>query len=87
MDGRKKNGGNKNAGRKPKADEIVMIEKLSPLDDIAFEKLKEGVEGGSFHHLKLFYEYRYGKPRQMIDVTTNGASLNDVPVTSWIEKK
>lgn len=87
MDRRKNNGGNKNAGRKPKADEIVMIEKLSPLDDIAFEKLKEGVEGGSFYHLKLFYEYRYGKPRQMIDVTTNGASLNDVPVTSWIEKK
>lgn len=75
MDGRKNNGGNKNAGRKPKADEIKLIEQLSPLDNIALQKLSEGLESGSFHHLKLFYEYRYGKPKQMIDVTTNG---NDV---------
>lgn len=87
MDGRKNNGGNKNAGRKPKADELVMIEKLSPLDDVAFDKLKEGVESGSFYHLKLFYEYRYGKPRQMIDVTTNGDSITNIPVANWMKEK
>ena len=78
MDGRKNNGGNKNAGRKPKADELVLIEKLSPLDDIAFTKLREGVMGGSFHHLKLFYEYRYGKPRQQVDITTQCESMKQV---------
>lgn len=75
MDGRKNNGGNKNAGRKPKADELILIEKLSPLDDLAFEKLRDGVESGLFPYLKLFYEYRYGKPKQMIDVTTNGEQI------------
>lgn len=78
MDKRKNNGGNKNAGRKPKSDEIVMIEKLSPLDDIAFEKLKEGVENGSFNHLKLFYEYRYGKPKQLIGVVSETETLEQV---------
>jgi hypothetical protein len=87
MDGRKNNGGNKNAGRKPKADELVMIEKLSPLDELAFEKLKEGVESGSFHHLKLFYEYRFGKPKQMIDVTTNGDSITNIPIANWMKDK
>ena len=32
MDGRKNNGGHKNAGRKSKAEEIQMIERLSPLE-------------------------------------------------------
>src|SRR6476620_5745349 len=72
------NGGKrKGSGRKPKADEIKLIEQLSPYDDVAAQKLIEGVESGSFHHLKLFYEYRYGKPKQMIDVTTNGNDLNN----------
>ena len=33
MDKRKFNGGNKNAGRKPKSEEIaIMVERLSPLE-------------------------------------------------------
>lgn len=75
MDGRKNNGGHKTAGRKPKADELLIIEKLSPLDDVAIDKLREGVESGSFPHIKLWFEYRFGKPKQMIDVTTNGESI------------
>jgi hypothetical protein len=73
-----KNGGARpGAGRKPKSDELALIEALSPYDEIAQTKLIEGVENGSFHHLKLFYEYRYGKPKQMIDVTTNGNDINN----------
>ena len=45
------------AGRKPKSDEIKLIEALSPLDEVAFAKLKEGVESGSFYHLKLLFYY------------------------------
>lgn len=71
-------GARQGAGRKPKADELVLIEKLSPLDDIAFTKLSEGVMSGSFHHLKLFYEYRYGKPKQQVDVTTQGEHLKQI---------
>lgn len=64
------------SGRKPKAQEIALIEALTPYDDMANKKLIEGVETGSFPHLKLFYEYRYGKPKQMIDVTTNGKDVS-----------
>lgn len=78
-----KNGGKREgAGRKPKADELELIERLSPLDDIANKKLAEGIEKGSFHHLKLFYEYRYGKPKQIVDVTTNGNDINNSNITN-----
>ena len=78
MDGRVNNGGNKNAGRKPKSEEIQMIEKLTPLDDIAFEKLQEGVKEGSFYHLKLFFEYRFGKPKQLIGLVSEKDTLKQV---------
>ena len=77
MDKRINNGGKREgAGRKPKAEEIILIERLSPLDDIAFQKLKEGIEKGSFQHLKLFHDYRYGKPRETKDITIN----EDIPL-------
>lgn len=85
MDGRKNNGGNKNAGRKPKAQELELIESLGAYDDIAKEKLIEGVTAGSFHHLKLFFEYRYGKPKQIVDVTTNGESINQFDLKTTVE--
>lgn len=71
-------GKRENAGRKPKSDEIKLIESLSPLDDLAFEKLEAGVKSGSFLHLKLFYEYRYGKPKQLIGVVTETDTLEQV---------
>lgn len=60
------------AGRKPKADEAKLIEKLSPMDDVAFEKLSEGVHKGDIQFLKMFFEYRFGKPKQTIDATVDG---------------
>lgn len=67
-DGRKNNGGARNgAGRKAKADELALIEKLSPLDEEAFKALKEGVKARDFQYVKMFMEYRYGKPKQPIE--------------------
>jgi len=68
-DGRKNNGGNKNAGRKPKADEQLLIEKLSPLEDIALKALKKALQEDQGWAVKLFMEYRYGKPKQQIEQT------------------
>ena len=48
-----------------------MIEKLSPLDEIAFQKLKEGIEAGEFAYIKLYFLFRYGKPKQISEVTIN----------------
>jgi hypothetical protein len=63
--------GNASSGRKSKTDEIQMIERLSPLDAVAFEKLKEGIEAGDFNYIKLFFNYRFGKPKQIQEITVN----------------
>ena len=59
------------SGRKPQSENIEMIERLSPLDPIAFEELKKGVEKGEFKYVQLFFYYRFGKPRQAQDITIN----------------
>jgi len=76
MDKRKFNGGNKNAGRKPKSDEVNLIEKLTPLEDAAFQALKAGVEKGDFKFVQLYYNYYAGKPRETRDITIN----EDIPL-------
>jgi hypothetical protein len=73
MDGRKQNGGKREgAGRKPKSEEAELIARLSPLDDEALKQLTQGVKGGDFQYLKMFFEYRYGKPKQTIDAKVDG---------------
>jgi hypothetical protein len=64
------------AGRKSKAEEVNLIEKLTPLEDAAFLALKEGVERGDFKYVQLFYNYYAGKPRETKDITIN----EDVPL-------
>lgn len=60
-------GKRKGAGRKPKAEEQELIEKLSPLDDTALKALKNGLQDDESWAVKLFMEYRYGKPKQTIN--------------------
>jgi hypothetical protein len=70
MDGRKNNGGHSTkgfAGRKPKAEEQALIERLSPFEDVAVKKLEMAVRNGENWAIKLYFEYRYGKPRQTIE--------------------
>ncbi len=71
MDKRKFNGGNKNAGRKPKAVEVELIEKLTPLEPLAHEALMQGLKRGDFKYVQLFYNYYAGKPRETKDITIN----------------
>ena len=69
MDNRINNGGaRKGAGRKPKDEEEALIERLSPLDDTAFKALKKGIEDGRYWAVKLFFQYRYGKPKEVRDI-------------------
>ena len=67
----KQGGFREGSGRKPKATEIELIELLSPLDAKAFEALAKGVNSGEFNYIKLFMEYRYGKPKQQIDIDSD----------------
>jgi|TARA_R110000764_G_scaffold54837_5_gene119601 hypothetical protein len=72
MDKRKYNGGARdNAGRKPKAIELELIEKLTPLEPLAHTALMEGLKKGDFKYVQLFYNYYAGKPRETKDITIN----------------
>jgi hypothetical protein len=68
-DKRKYNGGHANSGRKPKAEEVALIEKLTPLEPLAFAALEKGLANGDFKFTQLFYNYYAGKPRETKDIT------------------
>jgi hypothetical protein len=64
------------AGRKPKQEEVQLIEKLTPLEPLAFEALKDGLEKKDFKFVQLYYNYFAGKPKETKDITIN----EDVPL-------
>jgi hypothetical protein len=68
-DKRKYNGGHPNGGRKAKAEEVALIEKLTPLEPLAFAALEKGLANGDFKFTQLFYNYYAGKPRETKDIT------------------
>ena len=77
MDKRINNGGaREGAGRKPKADEIKLVERLSPLEDDALAALAEGVKSGDIKWIQLYLNYYLGKPRETRDITIN----EDIPL-------
>lgn len=74
-------GGKRNgAGRKPKAEETELIERLSPLDDAAFAALEKGVEKGDYQFVKMFMEYRYGKPKETVKVNSVNENIEIIRV-------
>ena len=74
MDNRKNNGGpREGAGRPKKADEIKLIEKLDNLidNDKVIRKLGEMVLNGDSRAMNLYFGYRYGKPKESVDITSD----------------
>jgi hypothetical protein len=72
MDKRKNNGGHAtNGGRKSKAEELQLIEKLSPLEPLAFKALTDAITEGKDWAVKLFFQDNYGMPKQVVDQNTN----------------
>jgi len=78
-DGRKNNTGKigNNGGRPPKADELALIARLSPMDDLALKLLNDKLEEGDMAALKMFMEYRWSKPKQ--EVSVDGDLLLSIP--------
>ena len=73
-----KHGGKREgAGRRSKADEIKLIERIDNVidQDKAMQKLGELVMDGNMQAVKLYFEYRYGKPKESIDLNTTGDNL------------
>ncbi len=90
-DNRKNNGGHSTkgfAGRKPKADEIKIIEQmdavLAPME--VWQKLAELVHKGDGMAIKTWLSYRFGNPKQAVDVTTDGDKITAPTINvKWIE--
>ena len=38
------------------------------------------VDKGEFPFIKLFFEYRFGKPKEKVDVTSNGQTLSSIKI-------
>lgn len=88
-DKRKYNGGHSTkgfAGRKPKIDEIALIETMDSVlvPKTAWEKLAVLVKKGDVNAIKTWLQYRYGMPKQAIDHTSKGEQINIPPIT-WVD--
>lgn len=68
--------GNKGGGRPKKNDEVKLIEELTPLEPAAYNALKAGLERGEFKYVQLYFNYYWGKPKQMTEVEVK----KDVPL-------
>jgi hypothetical protein len=67
---KERGGAREGAGRKSKAEEQSLIEKLTPLEPIAFNALTEALNDGKDWAVKLFFQYNFGLPKQVINQTT-----------------
>lgn len=71
-DGRKNNGGaREGAGRRPKADEIKVIEQMDAVlvPEIVWASLAKLVKAGEVNAIKTWLQYRFGMPKQIIEQT------------------
>jgi hypothetical protein len=70
-----KGGAREGAGRPTRAKELKLIEKLGPMEDEALKQLFAGVKSGDFQFIKLYMEYRFGKPKEQVDITSGGNEI------------
>ena len=54
------------------------------IPDTLWRILADKVKEGDTQAIKIWLEYRYGKPKQSTDVTTNGNQVNILPI-EWVE--
>jgi len=85
-DGRKNNGGNKNAGRKSKAEEqkvntifLTALKQLYKKDTDDDAKVRFVMDLADSQRGQLFIaEHLFGKPKDSLDVTTDGDKLQTI---------
>jgi NADPH-dependent ferric siderophore reductase len=74
-------------GRKPKADEIKIIEQMDAIavPEDAWRALWVKCQDGDIQAIKCWLNYRFGMPKQVVDVTTQGEKVT--PPIEWIKSK
>lgn len=82
-----KGGFRPNSGRPPKADEIKVIEQMDAIavPKQAWQALWNRCEDGDIQAIKTWLNYRFGMPKQQIDVTTQGDKVT--PPIEWLKSK
>ena len=74
------------AGRKPKIQEIKVIEQMDAVSvpSEIWKALLYKVKEGDTAAIKLWLSYRFGMPKQQVDITSNGESI--APPIQWLTK-
>lgn len=69
----KRGGARPNSGRKPKEEEQKLIERLDSLIDPmkAIQVLANKIQNEEDKALELYFKYRFGLPKQSVDVTSD----------------
>ena len=80
-------GAREGAGRPPKILEIKLIEQMDAIavPNEIWKALLYKCKEGDTAALKLWLSYRFGMPKQQIDVTSNGENI--APPIQWITKQ
>lgn len=64
----KRGGPREGSGRKSKAEELKLAERLGPLEPLAYDAIMEGLKKKDFPFVKLFMEYYYGRPTEHVNL-------------------
>lgn len=78
-------GKRENSGRKSKAQELKLIEKLTPYEDKALKLLFKKIDEEDMNALKMFMEYMYGKPKQQQQVEIDGKLEGGINLSEMIK--
>ena len=86
MEKKQRGGPRPNSGRPPKIQEVKLIEQMDRIcvPEKIWEALLYKCQEGDTAALKLWLSYRFGMPKQQIDVTSNGENI--APPIQWISK-
>jgi hypothetical protein len=77
---KKKRGGARiGSGRPRRMDEQAIIEKLTPMSEIAFKVLGDKIKEGDMNAIKLYMSYFLGMPTQKVESKIEG-QLNQVSI-------
>ena len=84
MEKKQRGGPRPNSGRPPKIQEVKLIEQMDRIcvPEKIWEALLYKCKEGDTAALKLWLSYRFGMPKQQIDVTSNGENI--APPIQWI---
>ena len=87
MEKKQRGGPRPNSGRPPKIQEVKLIEQMDRIcvPEKIWEALLYKCQEGDTAALKLWLSYRFGLPKQQIDITSNGENI--APPIQWITKQ